>query len=156
MNHAMPMSASVHTPYWSKIAQLKPLLRAQVRVDRQYHRGQLWHLLEDRASGRHYRFTPAAHDLIGAMEGRSNLQEIWDALVTHRGAAAPTQDETLRILGMQHAADLIHCEVTPDIEALLGRSAGSIRSQFAFRWAIQIDSSRPLRRSCAMSSATRV
>jgi len=128
------MTASIYSPYWYRIAGLKPRLRAHVRIDRQYQRNQLWYVLEDRSSGRQYRFTPAAYDLIGAMDGRNAMQQIWDRSTARHPEEAPTQDEALRILSMLHATDLIQCDVTPDIEELFGRFEAHQRSVATQRW----------------------
>ncbi|MGQ0656812.1 MAG: hypothetical protein ACT4NU_01760, partial [Chromatiales bacterium] len=128
------MTPLIDSPQWSRVAHLKPRLRPHVRIDRQYQRGQLWYMLEDRSSGHHYRFTPVAHDLIGAMDGSATLQQIWERAAARRATEAPTQAETLRILSMLHALDLIVCDVPPDIAELLGRHAARQRSLIRQRW----------------------
>jgi len=71
-------------------------------------------VLQDHATGRSNRFTPAAHHFIGLMDGDRTVQEIWDATSTHLGDEAPTQDEIIRLLGQLHAADALLCDVPPD------------------------------------------
>jgi putative peptide zinc metalloprotease protein len=128
------MSTAIFSPYWYRIAGLRPRLRAHARIDRQYQRDQLWYVLEDRSSGRQYRFTPAAHDLLGAMDGEATVQQIWDRAVERRRQEAPTQEEVLRLLGMLHGLDLIQCEVAPDITELFGRFESQQKQATMQRW----------------------
>jgi putative peptide zinc metalloprotease protein len=128
------MSTAIFSPYWYRVAGLRPRLRAHARIDRQYQRDQLWYVLEDRSSGRQYRFTPAAHDILGAMDGELSVQQIWDRAVERRRQEAPTQEEVLRLLGMLHGLDLIQCEVAPDVSELFGRFESQQRQAQTQRW----------------------
>ena len=89
---------------------------------RHEYRGERWYVLEDRISRRTHRFDPVAYFLIGLMDGRRSMQEVWDAAAARFGDDAPTQDEVIRLLGQLHAADVLQSEVTPDIDELLRRS----------------------------------
>jgi len=60
--------------------------------------------------------------VIGLMNGRRNVQEIWDAALERFGDDAPTQDETIRLLGQLHSAEVLQSEVTPDVAELLRRA----------------------------------
>ena len=77
--------------------------------------------MQDHASGRAHRFSPAAYRFIGLMDGRRTVQDLWDGLNEQAGDAAPTQDEVIRLLGQLHAADVLICDVTPDSRELLRR-----------------------------------
>jgi putative peptide zinc metalloprotease protein len=107
---------------WYRVAELRPRLRSHVRIHRHHYRGELWYVLEDRVSRRMHRFNAVAHYLIGLMNGRRTVQEIWDAAIERFGDDAPTQDETIRLLGQLHAAEVLQSEVTPDIAELLRRA----------------------------------
>jgi len=107
---------------WYRVADLRPRLRSHVRIHRHHYRGELWYVLEDRVSRRMHRFNPVAHYVIGLMNGRRTVQEIWDAALERFGDDAPTQDETIRLLGQLHAAEVLQSEVTPDVAELLRRA----------------------------------
>jgi putative peptide zinc metalloprotease protein len=115
------MSDSLFSPSWYRVADLKPRLRSHTQVHRHHYRGQLWYVLQDHCSARYHRFTPAAYYLIGLMDGERTVQEIWDAANGHLGDEAPTQDETIELLGQLHGRDVLHCDVPPDSEELFRR-----------------------------------
>jgi putative peptide zinc metalloprotease protein len=108
------MLESLYSPLWYRVADLKPQLREHVRIHRHHYRGDRWYLLLDEASGNNHRLTPAAHFLVGRMDGKRSLDQLWEATLERLGDAAPTQDETLQLLGQLHDADILQCDVPPD------------------------------------------
>jgi len=115
------MSFDLLSSSWYRVAELRPRLRSHVRIHRHHYRGELSYVLEDRISRRMHRFNPAAHYVIGLMDGRRTVQQIWDAAIDRFGDDAPTQDETIRLLGQLHAAEALQSGVTPDVVELLRR-----------------------------------
>jgi hypothetical protein len=91
------------SPSWYRVASLRPRLRKQARFHRHVYRGQVWYVVQDRASGRCQRLTPSAYQIVGLMDGRRTTQELWEAAGTRLGDEGPTQDETIRLLGLLHA-----------------------------------------------------
>jgi putative peptide zinc metalloprotease protein len=116
------MSSDLLSPSWYRVADLSPRLRSHVRIHRHHYRGELWYVLEDQVSRRMHRFNPVAHYVIGLMDGRRTVQEIWDRACDRFGDDAPTQDEAIRLLGQLHAAEVLQSEVTPDVAELLRRT----------------------------------
>jgi putative peptide zinc metalloprotease protein len=121
------MSSDLHSSSWYRVAQLTPRLRSHVRIHRHHYRGELWYVLEDRVSRRMHRFNAVSHYVIGLMDGRRTVQDIWDSATTKFGDDAPTQDEMIRLLGQLHSAEVLQSEVTPDISELLRRAQRSKR-----------------------------
>jgi len=115
------MTESIFSSSWYRVADLTPRLRKHAELHRHDYRGKVWFVLQDHAGGRSHRFTPAAYGFIGLMDGKRNLQELWDILNERDGDAAPTQDQVIRLLGQLHAADVLICDVTPDSRELLRR-----------------------------------
>jgi putative peptide zinc metalloprotease protein len=115
------MTTSLYSPSWYRVAGLKPRLRSHVEIHRHTYRGDLWYVLQDHASGRFQRFTPAAYLLIGLMDGNRSGQEIWEAARARLGEDAPTQEEMIRLLSQLHAVDIMQCDVPPDTAELLKR-----------------------------------
>ena len=99
------MPQSLFSPSWYRVAALRPRLRSHVEIHRHIYRGELWYVLQDHASGRFQRFTPAAYLLLGLMDGKRSVQEIWDAGRVRLGDDAPTQEEMIRLLSQLHAVD---------------------------------------------------
>ncbi|OGA51783.1 MAG: hypothetical protein A3G24_15465 [Betaproteobacteria bacterium RIFCSPLOWO2_12_FULL_62_13] len=116
------MAQQLLSPAWYRVADLQPRLRSHTRVHRHEYRGERWYVIEDRISRRTHRFNPAAYFIIGLMNGRRTMQEIWNAAVERFGDDAPTQDEVIQLLGQLHFADVMQCEISPDVGELLRRS----------------------------------
>lgn len=115
------MSEPLFSSSWYRVAALKPRLRSHAQIHRHHYRGQLWYVLQDHASQRYHRFSPAAYALIGLMDGRRTVQEIWQQAGSRLGDDAPTQNEVIQILTQLHAADVLQCDVPPDIAEMLLR-----------------------------------
>ena len=108
------MSDSLLSSSWYRVAQLKPRRSAHTRFHRHSYRGQRWYVLQNQSTGRCHMLTPSAHLLVGLMDGERSTQEIWDEAARQLGDDCPTQDETIRILGMLYQADSLSCDVSPD------------------------------------------
>jgi len=116
------MADSYYSPSWYRVAGLKPRLRSHVEIHRHHYRGELWYILEDHSSSRFQRFTPTANLIIGLMNGRRTMQEIWDVARERLGEDAPTQDEVIRLLSQLHSVDALQADVMPDTSELVKRS----------------------------------
>jgi putative peptide zinc metalloprotease protein len=140
--------------WWYRIAPLRPRIRAHARLHRQEYRGRAWYVLEDRASGRFYRFSPSAYSLIGLLDGARTVQEIWDVACARLGDDAPAQDEMIHLLAQLHTADVLQCDVTPDAVELFERFQEQRRRRLVtrllsfFAWRIPlVDPERFLQRA---------
>ena len=127
------MADSLFSPSWYRVADLKPKLRGHVEIHRHDYRGKVWYILQDHASGRSHRFSPAAYYLIGLLDGQLSVQQVWDAVNAAEGDQAPTQDEVIRLLGQLHAADALISDVTPDSRELFRRHQRHQRMQLKQR-----------------------
>lgn len=115
------MVDSVHSPSWYRVASLRPRVRSHLEIHRHHYRDELWYVLQDHASGRFQRFTPAAYQIIGLMDGERTVQEIWDTIREHPDTEAPTQEEVVRLLSQLHAVDALQTDVIPNTSELLKR-----------------------------------
>jgi putative peptide zinc metalloprotease protein len=147
------MSDSLFSPHWYRVAELTPRIRSHAQFRRHHYRGQLWYVLDDRASGRHHRFTPAAYHFIARFDGTQSVQDAWDATTSRLGDDAPTQDESIQLMGQLHAADVLQCDVPPDTEELFTRYQREQRQLFVFHWSTRTAFSKPGCRLCGRSSA---
>ena len=128
------MSDSLYSPYWYRVARLRPALAPQVRVERHEYRGKPGFVLQDSASGRHHRLNSTARYLVGLMDGQHSVDAIWQMAMQHLGDAAPTQQQVIQLLGNLHAADLLRCDVTPDSAELFRRFQKQQQQQRKQRW----------------------
>ncbi|WP_315980883.1 hypothetical protein [Aliamphritea spongicola] len=83
------MSASLFSSSWYKVAYLRVRLRKHASIHRHVYRDRIWYVLQDHATGQFQRFTPQAYQLIGLMDGRRTLQQIWDAACERLGMIYP-------------------------------------------------------------------
>lgn len=127
------MNQQLLSPTWYRVAGLRPRVRSHIRVHRHEYRGERWYVIEDRISRRTHRFNPAAHFIIGLMNGHRTVQEIWDGALRRFGDEVPTQDEVIQLLSRLHLAEVIQCDVTPDVDELLRRSQRFSRRTFLAR-----------------------
>ena len=122
------------SPSWYRLASLRPALKSQARIRRHRFRGETWYVMQDPASGRFNRFTPAAYQLLGLLDGRRTMDEVWNAAVEQLGDDTPGQEEVIRLLSQLHAADLLQCEVSPDSAELFERFARQHRARSTSNW----------------------
>ena len=120
---------------WYRVATLRPQLLARARLHRHRYRGELWYLLQDPASGKVHRFTPAARLILAAMDGRRSVHELWQLAQRRLGDDAPTQDELLQLLGQLHGSDLLQTDVPPDALELFERGHRESRAKHRRSWA---------------------
>lgn len=116
------MTEALFSPFWYRVARLRPRLRGHTRVHRHEYRGEVWYVLQDHAKGQYYRFTPETYELIGRMNGERSVQELWEAATETLGDRSLTQDEVVRVLGQLHSSDVLLCDVPPDTAELLRRA----------------------------------
>lgn len=117
------MSEPLFSPSWYRVANLRPRLRKHAKIHRHRYRGQIWYVIHDTTTEQFHRLTPAGYYLTALMDGRRTVQEIWELALKHAGDDAPTQDQMIQLLGQLHAADVLQCNISPDIEELFRRSA---------------------------------
>jgi putative peptide zinc metalloprotease protein len=115
---------------WYRVADRRPKLRSHARLSRHRYRGDVWYLLQDPASSRVHRFTPAARLIIALMDGTRTVAQLWENANRRLGEHAPTQDEMIELLGQLHAADLLQSDVTPDVAELFTRGERADRARY--------------------------
>ncbi len=128
------MSDSLFSAHWYRVQALKPQLRAHTQLHRHDYRGQIWYVLQDDSSSRYHRFSAAAYEFIGLMDGRRSVQEIWHRVNTLRGDDAPTQDDIIQLLAQLHNRDVLQCDIPVDTDELFRRSEAQEKAQWQGRF----------------------
>ncbi len=134
MDTVGPMSDSLFSAHWYRVQALKPQLRAHTRLHRHDYRGQIWYVLQDDSSSRYHRFSNAAYEFIGLMDGSRSVQEIWHRVNTLRGDEAPTQDDIIQLLAQLHSRDVLQCDIPVDTDELFRRSEAQEKAQWQGRF----------------------
>jgi putative peptide zinc metalloprotease protein len=124
------MTAPLTSNLWYRVAGRRPQLRSHARIFRHRYRGEVWYLVQDPASSRLLRFTPAARLIISLMDGTRTVAQLCDVANRRLGEHAPTQDEVIHLLGQLHAADLLQSDVTPDVAELIARGEREDRARY--------------------------
>ncbi|HWU39827.1 MAG TPA: hypothetical protein VN203_19430, partial [Candidatus Acidoferrum sp.] len=127
------MTGPFFSTSWYRVAGLKPRLRSHAQIHRHEYRGHTWYILQDRSTDRFHRFSPTTYLVIGLMDGRRTVQEIWETACARLGDDAPTQDEVIQLLSQLHQTDVLLCDVPPDAGELLQRYERHTRRQWQSR-----------------------
>jgi putative peptide zinc metalloprotease protein len=96
-------------------------LRGHAKIHRHDYRDEIWYVLQDHLSGKFHRFSEGANQVIGLMDGRRTVDQIWQQAAEELGDDSPTQEDMIRLLAQLHAADVLQCEVPPDSVELFNR-----------------------------------
>ena len=115
------MAKSLFSSSWHTVAELRPRLIPQARVQRHVYREQVWFVVQDQSGGRYHRLTPSAYALIARMDGRRTVHQLWEEANESGSNDICTQTEIVDLLIQLHAADLLVSDTTPDSAALLER-----------------------------------
>jgi putative peptide zinc metalloprotease protein len=113
---------------WYRVARRRPKLRDHTSVQRHRYRGGIWYIVQDHATGRVHRLSPAGYMLVAAMDGVRTVDQLWQEVGATLAEEAPSQNEVIQLLAELSAADLVQTEVAPDAGALMERAARAGRS----------------------------
>jgi len=117
----MPVDRPTFSESWYRVADLCPRLRATVQIHRQHYRGQTWHVIQDPAGNQFFRVNDPGYHFVGMLDGRRTVAEVWRACNEQLGDAAPTQGETIQLLGQLYTSNLLQAELPPDAQGLFQR-----------------------------------
>jgi putative peptide zinc metalloprotease protein len=115
-------AAGASASAWCRVVGLRPALRPHARIRRHVLRGDRWYVIQDRATGRNHRFSPAAHLVVSLMDGERTVEAIHDLACEQLGEESLTQDEMIRLLAQLHQCDVLRGDVSPDLEEIAARS----------------------------------
>ncbi len=115
------MRESIFSEHWYRVSGLHPRVRSHVRIERHCYRGEVWHVLKDRMTSRQHRVNDVAWRIVGRLDGRHSVQDIWTIALDELGDDAPTQHEVIELLAQLHSAELIATEASADVAALFDR-----------------------------------
>ncbi len=138
------MVDSLFSESWYRVSELKPRLRSHAQIHHHTYRGRRWYVIQDHSTGQFHRFSEEAYYIIGLMDGRRTLREIWEAACASLGDDMPTQEEVIQLLSKLHQTDVLQTDMPPDIADLQqrhergrrSRILGQITSPFAVRFPV--------------------
>jgi len=114
---------------WYRVAELRPRLHPSVQTYRQWYRGQLWYVVHDPANNQFFRLREASYHLLGLLDGRRTVAEAWRLANDHLGDDAPTQTETIQLLGQLYTSNLLHGGMPVDAAGMFERYRTRVRRE---------------------------
>ncbi|MCS7090849.1 MAG: biotin/lipoyl-binding protein [Verrucomicrobiota bacterium] len=124
---------SLSSESWHRLADQRLALRPDVRVRRQFFRGELWYVLEDPLTNQFFRLAAPAYEFVARMDRGRTVQQAWEAAVRARPDTAPGQEEVVRLLAQLHQANLLLTEQPPDSVRLFQRARQRRQRQWQTR-----------------------
>ena len=102
---------------------LRVRLRPHARIHRHEYRGRPWYVIQDTATGRVHRVTPAGREVLLLLDGTRTLGEVREELERRLGPEAPSAQELAVLVGTLYRTDLVLADARPDLEELAARGA---------------------------------
>ena len=62
---------------WYRVARRRPKLRDHTSIHRHRYRGSIWYVVQDHATGRVHRLSPAGYMIVAAMDGVRTVDQLW-------------------------------------------------------------------------------
>lgn len=121
--------SSLFSASWYRTAELVPRLRTQARIFRHVYRGEVWRVVQDQSSGKFLRLNAQAYRILTLMDGRRNLEQIWQLACETMGDDVPGQDEILQLMTQLHNAGVLVTGQVPDLDELQQRTRESRRTR---------------------------
>ncbi|MDR5907397.1 HlyD family efflux transporter periplasmic adaptor subunit [Franzmannia qiaohouensis] len=115
------MAGPLFSQHWHRVADLRLRLRGHASLHRHEYRGEPWYVLHDSLTGQVHRFTPEAYQVIGRLDGKRSVREIWEQVSASLGDAMPTQQELIALIGRLHSANVLAGHGEIDIDELSQR-----------------------------------
>lgn len=143
----MAVVGLMENPVWHRVRHLRPALRAHVKVHRSGFRGQVWYVIEDRASGRFFRFNPLAWRAISRFDGVMQVDDVLEAVVAETGDDSFGEGEMIQLLAQLHRSGALRSDSAPDLDEAVDRIEGQTRKkrllQFLNPLAVRIPLANP-------------
>lgn len=106
-------------------------LRKDTKVHRHRYRGELWYVLEDRVTGKFMRFSPEAYQLVGRMDGRRSVREIYEEAKRGLQDKMPSQREVVALVGQLYRANVLLTDQAPNVGSIEARARTAKSKQLA-------------------------
>ena len=127
------MPVSVFSKNWYRVETLKPRLKSQVEISSHLYRGERWYVLREPVSGITQRFSWQAYALIGLMDGKRTLGQLWDRTADRLQKEMPTQDEVIGLVSALYQNDMAQLDVSANVVDMFQRRRKKERIKCRFR-----------------------
>jgi putative peptide zinc metalloprotease protein len=106
---------------WHRIAGRRIALRPGVRVQRQFFRGERWHVLYDPYGNQYFRVRAGAWDFLARLRDDKTVLQCWEESLAQQSAETPGQEEVIQLLSQLYHANLIRSDMPPDAALVFER-----------------------------------
>ncbi len=117
----MPEAGRTFSESWYRIAGQSISLRPQVKVRRQYFRGQRWYVLQDPFNNQFFRMRPEAWNFVARLRPGRTVGEVWEETLESDPEGAPGQEDVIRLLSQIYYANLLQYDLPGDSVQLFER-----------------------------------
>lgn len=117
----MARNSKTFSESWHRIVDQKIALRANVKVRKQYFRGEPWYVLQDPFNNQFFRLRPGAHSFIQCLRQDRTVGEVWEDCLARDPDGVPGQEEVIHLLSQLHFASLLYYENPSDSANLFDR-----------------------------------
>ncbi|MBX2867088.1 MAG: hypothetical protein KTR18_00325 [Acidiferrobacterales bacterium] len=128
------MSEDSLNDLWYRVRNVKLTLRSHVEIHRHTYRDQTWYVVQDRTTGRYFRFTPETHQFVGRLNGIQTLDEVWNHTLAKNESSEVSKGDLIRLLSQLYKADLLYGDVMPNTDELVRRAKRLRVQQAVQRW----------------------
>lgn len=104
------MSSTLLSPSWYLVSELKVSLRSHVQISRHVYRGRVWYILKDSLGAQYHRISTDSYSILGLLNGKRTLSDVWNILVERCEEELPTQDDIIFLLSKLYRSNLLFCE----------------------------------------------
>jgi putative peptide zinc metalloprotease protein len=124
------MSTAQFSVNWHVVSELKFRLRGHTEIHRHRYGDTIWYVLHDKVIGQCHRFSIEAYQIIGMMDGKRSLDDIWELACQRLGDDMPSQDEIITLLSNLFQANVLQSDKLPDIDQLHMRHSAQEKKRF--------------------------
>ena len=105
-------------------------LKPHVDSYRHVYQGKVWYVFHDRAAHRYYRVSGEGAEMLGALDGRRGLEDVFKALQARNPETAPDAQAVLQFIHHLNALELLRSDTVPDVARLDARNTALRRRKF--------------------------
>jgi putative peptide zinc metalloprotease protein len=129
----MEQAKALFSESWHRVANVRIHLQPAIDIERQFYRGELWHVVHNRFNNEFFRLPPAAYHFLMRLES-GTVEEVWQQSLAADHEAAPTQDEVIHLLGQLYQANLLRSTLPANTTELFARGEKRRTRELRARW----------------------
>lgn len=112
---------SLFSHHWYRVRNLRPRLRRTCEISRQVFRDETWYVVRGVGSNQFFRLSPEAYSVVGLLDGRTTMENIWRKAAADLGDRMPTQDRIIGLLHQLNQLDLLIVDAPSSVDELVRR-----------------------------------